>query len=214
MKFLIENIDEFEILTEDSKDGKKDHWIKGIFMQAEVKNRNGRLYPRSVMEGALHKYVEEMVSKKRAVGELSHPEVPTINPDRVSHLVTELTFQNNDVIGKAKILNTPCGKILKALIEGGVSFGVSSRALGSLKEESGVKIVQPDLSLSAIDAVMNPSAPMAFVDAIMEEEEWVFNNGEWVKSHLEHSQILVRESSSKDLEKVALNIFKNYINSL
>jgi hypothetical protein len=215
MKLLREDIEDFEVLTESTKDGSKNYYIQGPFMQADTPNRNGRMYPRSVMESAVGKYIEEMVSKNRAVGTLGHEETPKISENKISHLITDLRFEGNDVWGKAKVLETASGKELKALIEGGVSFGCSSRALGSLKEgANGIKVVQDDFTISCVDAVLQPSGMSCWVDGIMEEAEWIMVNGEWVKSNLEKSQEMIRKASKHDIEKVALQIFENYINRL
>ena len=215
MKLLREDIEDFEVLTESTKDGSKNYYIQGPFMQADTPNRNGRMYPRSVMERAVEKYIEEMVSKNRAVGTLGHEDSPKISETKISHLITDLRFEGNDVWGKAKVLETASGKELKALIEGGVSFGCSSRALGSLKEGSnGIKVVQDDFTISCVDAVLQPSGLSCWVDGIMEEAEWVMVNGEWVKSNLERSQEMIRKASKQDIENVALQIFENYINRL
>lgn len=214
MKLLTEQVEDFEILAESTKEGKKNYYIRGIFMQAESKNQNGRIYPKSVMESGVNKYIEDFVSRNRAVGTLDHENTPQISSDRISHLITELKMDGNDVYGKAKILETNCGKQLIAMIDGGVNFGVSSRALGSLKEDNGIKIVQPDFTLAAIDAVLNPSCRAAFVEGILEEAEWIMVNGEWVQKHLEHSQTLIKKASKKDIEQVALRIFENYMDSL
>jgi hypothetical protein len=156
-----------------------------------------------------------MVSKNRAVGTLGHEESPKISENKISHLITDLRFEGNDVWGKAKVLETASGKELKALIEGGVSFGCSSRALGSLKEgANGIKVVQDDFTISCVDAVLQPSGMSCWVDGIMEEAEWIMVNGEWVKSNLEKSQEMIRKASKHDIEKVALQIFENYINRL
>ena len=215
MKLLREDIEDFEVLTESTKDGSKNYYIQGPFMQADTPNRNGRMYPRSVMERAVEKYIEEMVSKNRAVGTLGHEDSPKISETKISHLITDLRFEGNDVWGKAKVLETASGKELKALIDGGVSFGCSSRALGSLKEGSnGIKVVQDDFTISCVDAVLQPSGLSCWVDGIMEEAEWVMVNGEWVKSNLERSQEMIRKASKQDIENVALQIFENYINRL
>jgi hypothetical protein len=215
MKLLREDIEDFEVLTESTKEGKKNYYIHGPFMQAETVNRNGRMYPMNIMAPAVEKYIEEMVSKNRAVGTLGHEDTPKISENKISHLITDLRFEGNNVWGKAKVLETAAGKELQALIDGGVSFGCSSRALGSLKEgENGVKIVQNDFSISCVDAVLQPSGMSCWVDGIMEEAEWIMRNGEWVKTHLEESQNKIRKASKKDIEKVALTIFENYINRL
>lgn len=215
MKLLREDIEDFEVLTESTATGSKNYYIQGPFMQCDTPNRNGRLYPRAVMESAVNKYIEEMVSKNRAVGTLGHEDSPKISENKISHLITELKFDGNNVWGKAKVLETASGKELKALIDGGVSFGCSSRALGSLKEgDNGIKVVQDDFTISCVDAVLQPSGMSCWVDGIMEEAEWVMVNGEWVKHHLEEAQIRIKKASSRDIEKVALQIFENYINRL
>lgn len=220
MKLLVESNEDFEFITETTKEGKKNYYVHGPFMQSEIVNRNRRVYPKSVMETAVNKYITEYVSKNRGAGELNHPNTPALNPDRISHLVTELYFDNNNVIGKAKILeDTVCGKQAKALIEGGFNLGISSRSLGSLKEgtfngENNIKIVQPDLVISCLDLVANPSGPDCYLTGIMEEAEWVMLNGEWVQNNLEEAQNKIRKASRKDVEKVALQIFENYIKSI
>jgi hypothetical protein len=220
MKLLVESNEDFEYITESAKDGKKNYYIHGPFMQSELINRNRRVYPRAVMETAVNKYIDEFVTKNRGAGELNHPNTPALNPDRISHLVTELYFDENNVMGKAKILeDTVCGKQAKALIEGGFNLGISSRSLGSLKEgtyagQQGIKIVQPDLVISCLDLVATPSGPDCYLTGIMEEAEWVMLNGEWVQNNLEEAQQKIRKASRKDVENVALQIFENYINRL
>ena len=179
MKLIAEYTEQnLEVLTEqDEKSGKKKYIIEGIFMQAEQKNRNGRIYPKPVMEKALGKYNSEQVSKGRAVGELNHPEGSTVNLDKVSHKIESLKWKGNDVVGKATILETPMGKIVQGLLDGGVNLGVSTRGMGSLKNGSDAMIVQEDFMLNAVDIVQDPSAPSAFVNGVMEGVEWVWNNG-------------------------------------
>lgn len=215
MKLLREDIEDFEILTE-SKDGKKCHYIHGIFMQAEKGNRNGRLYPKNVMESAVNKYINEFVSKNRAVGTLGHEDTPKVSENKISHLITDLRMEGNDVYGKAKVLETAAGKELQALIEGGVSFGCSSRALGSLKEgQNGIKIVQDDFVISTVDAVLQPSGIDCWVDGIMEEADWLYVDGKgWIQQYIEESKKAINSASKNDIEQVALQIFKNYINKL
>ena len=164
-------------IVEKKEDGTKKFMIEGVFAQAEAKNRNGRIYPKKIMENAVAKYVDTQVSKNRAVGELNHPEGPTVNLDKVSHLITDLHFEGNDVVGKASILDTPMGQIVKGLLEGGVNLGVSTRGMGSLVERSGAMYVKDDFTLSTIDIVQDPSAPNAFVNGIMEGVEWNWSNG-------------------------------------
>jgi Prohead core protein serine protease len=216
MKLLREDIEDFEVLTEATKDGKKNYYIHGIFMQAEKGNRNGRMYPKGVMESAVNKYINEFVSKNRAVGTLGHEDTPKVSENKISHLITDLRMEGNDVYGKAKVLETAAGKELTALIEGGVSFGCSSRALGSLKEgQNGLKIVQDDFVISTVDAVLQPSGIDCWVDGIMEEADWLYVEGKgWIQQYIEESQKAIKTASKKDIEKVALNIFKNYINNL
>ena len=215
MKLLREDIEDFEVLTESSANGSKNYYIQGPFMQWGVPNRNGRLYPKDVMESAVEKYVGDFVSKNRGVGTLGHEDSPKISENKISHIITELKFQGNDVWGKAKVLETAAGKELKALIEGGVSFGCSSRALGSLKEENGVKVVQPDFTIACVDAVLQPSGISCWVDGIMEGVDWVFVDGQgWVQQYKEEARNTLRKTKSKDIEAVALKIFENYINRL
>jgi len=178
MKLIAEyNENNIECIVEKKSDGTKKYAIEGVFMQAEGKNRNGRIYPKAVMENAVAKYVDEQVSKNRAVGELNHPEGPTVNLDKVSHLITDLRWEGNDVVGKASILDTPMGQIVKGLLEGGVNLGVSTRGMGSLEQRSNAMYVKDDFQLSTVDIVQDPSAPGAFVNGIMEGVEWVWMNG-------------------------------------
>lgn len=216
MKLLREDIEDFEILTESSKDGNKNYYIHGPFMQCETVNRNGRMYPRNIMERAVNKYIEELVSKNRAVGTLGHEDSPKISENKISHLITELKFNGNDVLGKAKVLDTASGKELQALISGGVSFGCSSRALGSLKEgQNGIKIVQDDFVISCVDAVLSPSGISCYVEGIYEDADWVFVDGQgWVQQYREQAREIIKKTSQKDIDKVALSIFENYIKRL
>jgi hypothetical protein len=178
MKLIAEyNESNLECIVEKKEDGTKKYAIEGVFMQSESKNRNGRIYPKKIMENAVSKYVDEQVSKNRAVGELNHPEGPTVNLDKVSHLITDLRWEGNDVVGKASILDTPMGQIVKGLLEGGVNLGVSTRGMGSLESRGGVNYVKEDFTLSTVDIVQDPSAPNAFVNGIMEGVEWVWSNG-------------------------------------
>ena len=173
MKLITEQNDvELTYITEE-KDGKKQLVIEGVFMQADQKNRNGRIYPKAVLENAVNKYDSEQVSKGRAVGELNHPEGPTINLDKVSHKITELNWQGNNVVGKATVLNTPMGQIVQGLMEGGVQLAVSSRGMGSLEPRNGTNYVKGDFMLNAIDVVQDPSAPQAFGNGVMEGVEWI-----------------------------------------
>lgn len=215
MKLIAEYTDQnIEILTEAKEDGTKKYSIEGIFMQAESKNRNGRIYPRTVMEGAVSKYVNEQVSKGRAVGELNHPEGPTVNLDKVSHKIENLNWQGNDVVGKATILNTPMGKIVEGLLEGGVKLGVSTRGMGSLQRQNGAMIVGSDFLLNAVDIVQDPSAPSAFVNGIMEGVEWVWNNGIIEAQTIEKMETEIKKAPRADLYETQVREFKNFLSLL
>jgi len=203
----------YELIEESN--GKKSLFIEGPFLVAEKKNKNGRLYEYNTMKKEVHRYTEEYINKNRAFGELGHPETPTINLDRVSHMITGLREDGTQWIGKAKILDTPMGTIARQLIEGGAQLGVSSRGMGSLKNVNGVNIVQPDFYLAtAADIVADPSAPGAFVQGIMEGKEWMLVNGVWTEQ--DHSQAVqqVRKASQRDIEKVSLRIWENFIKKL
>ena len=208
-----ENKIEF-LITEDKKTGKKNYAIEGVFAQAETKNRNGRIYPMPVMEKALGKYNNDQVTKGRAVGELNHPEGPTVNLDKVSHKITELKFQGNDIVGKASILNTPMGEVVKGLLDGEVQFGVSTRGMGSLKNNNGVMEVQGDFMLNAIDIVQDPSAPSAFVNGVMEGVEWVWNNGIIEAQTIEKIETEIKEARGVRSSDVEIKAFKNFLSKL
>ena len=180
MKLITEMVDDdcIDFITEQDANGKKSHYIKGIFMQAEQKNRNGRIYPKNFLDEQVKKYVENYVDQNRAFGELGHPDGPVVNLERVSHMIKELNQEGNNWIGKAKIMETPYGKIVKNLIDEGAKLGVSSRGMGSLKNVRGTNVVQDDFYLAtAADIVADPSAPEAFVEGIMEGKEWVWDHG-------------------------------------
>ena len=215
MKLITEHIDnKLEVLTEAKKDGSKSYVIEGIFMQADRANRNGRIYEKRIMEGAVHKYVTEQVKTGRAVGELNHPEGPSINLDKVSHRITDLHFEGNDVIGKATILNTPMGKIVQGLLEGGVQLGVSSRGMGSLVERKGVMYVQDDFMLSTVDIVQDPSAHDAFVNGIMEGVEWIWENGLLKPQQIEKYETEIKKASGSKLEEAKLRVFSDFLSKL
>ena len=213
MKLITEHFDNLQYITEE-KDGKKSTFIEGIFMQAEKKNRNGRVYPKKVLYGAVEKYLDEQVKTGRAVGELDHPEGPTINLDKVSHKITGLKFDGDDVVGKAQVLNTPMGKIVEGLIEGGVKLGVSSRGMGTVENVQGVNMVQEDYLLATVDIVQDPSAQGAFVNGIMEGVEWVWDNGILKAQQLEKYETEIREASSKELSSVQEKVFKDFLSKL
>lgn len=214
MKLITEEVVDVRYLVEEVN-GKKTHFIEGIFMQAERQNRNGRVYPRHVLAKEVERYNQNYVSKNRAFGELGHPDSPTINLDRVSHMITSLRPEGNNFIGKAKILDTPNGNIVKSLLDGGASLGVSTRGVGSLKPANGFQLVQDDFHLAtAADIVADPSAPDAFVQGIMENAEWILTNQGWKAVHQERARKLLKEASRNEVEDVALKIFKNYLSKL
>jgi len=215
MKLISEYTDQrLEVLTEANKNGGKKYYIEGIFAQAEQKNRNGRVYPKPVMEKAVGKYVTEQVSKGRAVGELNHPEGPTVNLDKVSHKIESLQFDGNDVVGKASILDTPMGKIVEGLLSGGVNLGVSTRGMGSLQQSNGGVVVKDDFLLNAIDIVQDPSAPSAFVNGVMEGVEWVWNNGIIEAQTIEKMETEIRKAPRSNLYETQVREFKNFLSLL
>jgi hypothetical protein len=215
MKLITELTQDVKYLTEESKDGKKTLFIEGPFLVSEAVNRNKRLYKEDVMREEVNRYTQNYIQNNRAFGELGHPDTPSINLDRVSHLITSLRQEGNVWIGKAKILETPMGNIARQIIEGGGQLGVSSRGLGSLKMVNGVNIVQDDFHLAtAADIVADPSAPGAFVQGIMEGKEWMIVDGKFTEMHYEQAKKQIREASSKDIERVSLQIFENFIKKL
>lgn len=201
----------------EGKDGKKDTYIEGIFMQAEGTNRNGRIYTREVLTAAVDRYVNEQVITGRAVGELNHPDGPSINLDKVSHRITELKWDGNNVIGKALILDTPMGKIVKGLVEGGVQLGVSSRGMGSLESKDGVSYVKDDFHLSTVDIVQDPSAPNAFVNGIMEGVDWAMDNtGHYQVIEKGETEMIQPEVVKEEVDNTDTNIagFEHFLSKL
>jgi len=214
MKLITETIEEINYLVEGTDD-KKSLFIEGVFMVSDEVNRNGRVYPYETLNKEVGRYITEFVDCNRAFGELGHPTGPTINLDRVSHRIVMLEFRKNKVYGKAKIMeSTPMGKIAGELIREGAKLGVSSRAMGSLVEQNGKKIVQGDLMLSAVDIVADPSAPGAFVNGIMEGKEWVWNNGSWLEKDLVEAKKQLSKGSTKKIEKKALTLFEQFLRKL
>jgi hypothetical protein len=212
---LIKEINETVNYVTEEKNGSKSLYIEGPFLVSEKKNRNGRLYEYNTMKKEVHRYTEDYINKNRAFGELGHPESPTINLDRVSHMIVGLSEDGTQWIGKAKILDTPMGNIARSLIEGGAQLGVSSRGMGSLKNVNGVNVVQNDFYLAtAADIVADPSAPGAFVQGIMEGKEWMLVNGVWTEQ--DHSQAIkqIRHASRSEIEQVSLHIFENFMKKL
>lgn len=213
MLLITEVTEDISLLWEEN-DGKKSLNIEGIFMQAEKVNRNGRLYERNILFNEANRYNENFVKKSRALGELGHPDGPTVNLDRVSHMITKLDFDGNNVTGRAKIMETPMGKIVENLISGGAKLGVSTRGMGSLKNENGINKVQKDFMLSAVDIVADPSAPDAFVDGIMEGKEWIYENGIFKEKQIEEYKKIVKAANRQQLEEKKLEVFKNFIQNL
>ena len=217
MKLIKELNEDLNFIVEENADtGKKSLFIEGIFLQSNIKNRNNRMYDSEIMEREVNRYIKEQVDTKRAYGELGHPDGPNINLDRVSHMITSLVREGDNWIGKAKILDTPMGNIAASLIKEGAGLGVSSRGLGSLKENSqGVSVVQDDFMLAtAADIVADPSAPDAYVQGIMENREWVFVKGVWQEREIEETQTMIRKASSKDLAEAKMQAFQNFLDKL
>ena len=214
MKLITETIEDVKILTEE-KNGKKLLYIEGVFLQSELKNRNGRMYPFSVLEREVQRYNEEYVKTKRALGELGHPDGPTINLDRVSHRITDLHAEGNNFIGKAQILDTPMGNIAKNLLGEGVQLGVSSRGMGSIQKKEDCNVVADDFMLTtAADIVADPSAPDAFVNGIMEGKEWVWDNGILKESKVDKYQRYIDGASRRELEERTLKVFEDFLGKL
>ena len=214
MKLITEQIESVEFLVEENG-SKKNHFIEGIFLQSDIKNRNGRVYPMNVLEKEVQRYSESYISKDRALGELGHPEGPTVNLDRVSHKIVSLQKEGSNFIGKAKILDTPMGKIAKNLIDEGVKLGVSSRGVGSLQEKSGVNYVRDDFMLAtAADIVADPSAPDAFVEGIMEGKEWVWNNGILTERQISSIKKGLDAATWHNLQERKVSAFEQFLKGL
>ena len=214
MKLISEfNDQELNFITE-GKDDEKKYVIEGIFAQANNKNRNGRIYPREVMSSAINKYNRDQVAPGRAVGELNHPEGPTVNLDKVSHKIDNLVLEGNDVMGKATILNTPMGEVVKGLLDGGVKLGVSTRGMGSLQRGNDAMVVKDDFILNAVDIVQDPSAPSAFVNGVMEGVEWVWNNGIIEQRAIEKIETEIKKAPRAYLYETQVREFKNFLSLL
>jgi|TARA_R110000851_G_scaffold141324_2_gene279208 hypothetical protein len=220
MKLIRELTEEVEYLSEaDEVTGKKNHYISGIFLVGEQKNKNGRVYPIQTLENEANRYFKEIVEQKRAYGELGHPKGPQINLDRVSHIITELKKDGNNFIGKAKLTATPMGEIAKGLLDSGASLGVSCRGMGSIQEckKTGAMIVQGDYRIAtAADIVADPSAPGAFVQGIMENVEWIYDsvNDSWLEEKLSNTKKSIHNMSMSQLEESKLSIFEDYISTI
>lgn len=216
MKLIRETVEETKLIVEEKLGKGKQYFIEGIFLQSQLKNRNGRMYPEHTMDREVGRYLKEAVQSNRAYGELGHPDTPSINLDRVSHLIVDLRKEGTNWIGKAKILETPMGQIARGLLDGGANLGVSSRAMGSLKmNNEGINIVQDDFMLStAADIVADPSAPDAFVRGIMEGKEWIFVDGKFVEQNIEEVRSFVKRTSSRNLEEAKIQAFQHFLSKI
>jgi len=216
MKLIREHTEEVKYLVEAPVGKEKNYFIEGIFLQAEMKNRNGRSYPLETMQKEVNRYTSEYINKNRAYGELGHPDSPTINLDRVSHMIKELRLEGQNYVGKAKIMDTPYGKIVKSLIDEGANLGVSSRGMGSLKTTSdGTQVVQDDFMLAtAADIVADPSAPDAFVRGVMEGKEWVFVDGKFIEADIAAIKRGIQKATSKQLEDAKMYAFEHFLRKI
>lgn len=216
MKLIREEVQDTKFIVEEKLGKKKEYFIEGIFLQANLVNRNKRMYSEQIMDREVARYLKEAVETNRAYGELGHPENPQINLHRVSHLIVDLRKEGTNYIGKAKILETPMGNIARGLLDGGANLGVSSRALGSLKQNNeGISIVQDDFMLStAADIVADPSAPDAYVRGIMENKEWVFVDGKFVEQHIEEAKRIITKASSRNLEEAKIYAFQKFLREI
>ena len=214
MKLITETIEDVQILTEETN-GKKDYKIKGVFMQADIKNRNGRIYPVETLAKEVRRYTKEFIEKKRAFGELGHPDGPTVNLERVSHMITSLKPEGKNFIGEAKVMDTPYGKIVKNLIDEGAVLGVSSRGMGSIQQQNGRNMVGKDFYLAtAADIVADPSAPDAFVEGIMEGKEWVWDNGVLKSVTVEQYKSEIEKAKRQELAEKKSKIFADFMSKL
>ena len=214
MKLITELTEDIKYIKENIGNGEKTYFIEGVFMQSDTKNRNGRIYPQQTLLKECKRYITEYVAKGRAMGELNHPTGPTVNLDRVSHIVKELYEDGKNVYGKAKVLDTPMGRIVKNLIDEGAQLGVSTRGMGSLKSKNGYQEVQEDFMLAAIDIVADPSAPNAFVNGIMEGKEWMFVEGSWQEREAAAAKRFIHNSSKRDLNKNIAKVFNDYFRKI
>ena len=214
MKLISEEIQDAEYLVEETN-GKKNYKIRGVFLQSDIKNRNGRIYENNILSTEVDRYTKEFIDKKRAFGELGHPDGPTVNLERVSHMITSLKAEGKNFIGEAKIMDTPYGKIVKGLIDEGAQLGVSSRGMGSLVQKNGSNYVGKDFYLAtAADIVADPSAPDAFVEGIMENKEWIWDNGEIKAKDIEEYKEYIEKAKSIKLAEAKANVFANFLRKL
>ena len=214
MKLIREEIETCKVVITAGKNGRKNHFIEGVFLQGAIKNRNGRMYRTETLAREVDKYNQSYIKAGRSLGELGHPDGPTINLDRVSHLITSLKQEGNNFVGKARILDTPMGNIAKNLLDEGVKLGVSSRGLGSIKEENGIKIVADDFMLAtAADIVADPSAPDAFVNGIMEGREWVYAGGAIHEQTIDQIKGRIKNAAQNQMEEIKLSAFQRLLKS-
>lgn len=213
MKLITEDYDDINVITEGTGSAKK-QFISGIFMQAEQKNKNKRIYPKPILENAVSDYVKDFVNTNRAGGELNHPAGPAVNPERISHRITELVWEGNDVFGKAIILNTPMGKIVQGLLEGEIKLGVSSRGMGTIESRGGNNYVKNDYRLATVDIVHDPSASSAFVNGVLEGVDWIWNNGILEAQQIEKYETAIKRATSINLGKVQIKLFEDFLSKL
>jgi len=215
MKLITEEVSSAEYIVEEADNGKKNYKIRGIFMQADMKNRNGRIYPMETLQKEVNRYNKEFVQAKRAFGELGHPDGPTVNLERVSHMITSLTPEGKNFIGEAKIMDTPYGKIVKNLIDEGAKLGVSSRGMGSLENKGGSNYVKSDFYLAtAADIVADPSAPEAFVQGIMEGKEWIWDNGVIREVDIHEMKTTIEKAKQRELAEKQAAVFESFLSKL
>ena len=215
MYLIKEHTEQVNLIVEEKLGKGKEYFIEGVFLQSNLKNRNGRVYPKDIMSNEVKRYTEEYIKKNRAFGELGHPDSPTINLDRVCMMIKDLREDGDNWIGKAKIMDTPYGKIVKNLIDEGAQLGVSSRGMGTLTQKNGVNVVGKDFMLAtAADIVADPSAPNAFVEGVMESKEWIIVDGKFVERDLREAQALIRKTSSKNLEEAKLKVFQSFLEKI
>jgi len=214
MKLITETTLDVRMISESTAEGKKNYFIEGVFMECDTQNRNGRVYPTVIMEKEVTRYITEYVMTSRAIGELGHPEGPSVNLERAAHIIKEMHFEGKQIMGRASILSTPYGNIVKSLMEEGAKLGVSSRGMGSLVPKNGYQEVQEDFMLAAVDIVADPSAPNAFVNGIMEGKEWVWDNGILKTVTVENYQRQINKASSRNLEKTKLKVFEDFLSKI
>ena len=215
MYLIKEHTEQVNLIVEEKLGKGKEYFIEGIFLQSNLKNRNGRVYPKDIMAKEVQRYTEEYIDKNRAFGELGHPDSPTINLDRVCMMIKSLKQEGDNWVGKAKIMDTPYGKIVKNLMDEGATLGVSSRGMGTLVQKEGVNYVGKDFMLAtAADIVADPSAPNAFVEGVMESKEWIIVDGKFVERDLREAQALIRKTSSKNLEEAKLKVFQSFLEKI